>query len=72
MSADAYKIAVMSRLSTLAGEVTIVPDLDDSLGSPFQDEFWAQLKGMWAEPGNTNVQELASTLEEAQNGSLEG
>jgi multiple sugar transport system substrate-binding protein len=30
--------------------VTVVPDLDDAIGPPFQTTFWDQLKGLWADP----------------------
>lgn len=30
--------------------VTVVPDLDDSIGSPFQTTFWDQLKAFWVDP----------------------
>ncbi len=30
--------------------VTVVPDLDDAIGPPFQTTFWDQLKGLWVTP----------------------
>jgi multiple sugar transport system substrate-binding protein len=67
---DAYQIEVMARLPSLADELTIVPDLDDALGNPFQQEFWSQLKGLWSDP-NSDVQAMAQRLDEAQNETLQ-
>lgn len=71
VGSDSYEAEIMGGLSQMAADNTLVPDLDDSLGSPFQDEFWAQLKGFWSDPGGTDVNQLASTLESAQNESLQ-
>lgn len=30
--------------------VTVVPDLDDAIGNPFQQTFWDQLKAFWVNP----------------------
>ncbi len=43
--------------------VTVVPDLDDALGPPFQTTFWDQLKALWANP-NLNLDTLLRTLQE--------
>lgn len=72
VSADAYKIKVMADISELAGEITVVPDLDDSLGSPFQSEFWSQLKGFWSDPAGTDIDGMLSTLDSKQDESLAG
>jgi len=42
-------------------EVTVVPDLDDTVGGAFQLAFWDQLKLLWVSPG-----ELDSVLEALQ------
>jgi multiple sugar transport system substrate-binding protein len=42
-------------------EVTVVPDLDDTVGGSFQLAFWDQLKLLWVNPG-----ELDSVLEALQ------
>ena len=66
---DAYEIEVMAQLPQLANEVTVVPDLDDALGNPFQEEFWSQLKGLWASPG-TSTSDIVSALDSAHQESL--
>ena len=66
---DAYQIEVMAKLPDLANEVTVVPDLDDALGNPFQEEFWSQLKGLWASP-DTPTSEITSALAEAHKKTL--
>lgn len=48
----------------LAHEVTILPDLDDALGNPFQNEFLSQLKDLCASPG-TSVNDITSSLDDA-------
>jgi multiple sugar transport system substrate-binding protein len=42
--------------------VTVVPDLDDAVGPPFQTTFWDQLKALWANP-NLNLDTMLSTLQ---------
>jgi multiple sugar transport system substrate-binding protein len=66
---DSYQIEVMAQLPQLANEVTVVPDLDDALGNPFQQEFWSQLKGLWASPG-TDVDSITSALDSAHQETL--
>jgi len=66
---SAYQIEVMAQLPQLANEVTVVPDLDDALGNPFQAEFWSQLKGLWASPG-TSTSDIVSALDSAHQESL--
>ncbi|PSP75324.1 carbohydrate ABC transporter substrate-binding protein [Halobacteriales archaeon QS_1_68_20] len=68
---DAYQIEVMANLPDLAAEVTVVPDLDDALGNPFQSEFWSQLKGLWSDP-DQNLDSILETLDNAQDESLQG
>lgn len=43
--------------------VTVVPDLDDSLGPPFQTTFWDQLKALWANP-NLDLDAMLQTLQD--------
>ena len=41
--------------------VTVVPDLDDAIGPPFQTTFWDQLKALWVTPNmdlDTMLQDL--------------
>lgn len=66
---DAYKLQVMANLSDIAAEVTVVPDLDDALGNPFQEEFWSQLKGLWASP-DRKTSEIVSALDKAHEKTL--
>ncbi|MFW5917845.1 MAG: ABC transporter substrate-binding protein [Haloferacaceae archaeon] len=66
---DAYEIEVMAELPDLAAEVTVVPDLDDALGNPFQEEFWSQLKGLWASP-DTDTADIVSALDDAHQETL--
>ena len=67
---DAFNSEIMAQLPRMAAETTIVPDLDDSLGDPFQSEFWSQLKGLWSSP-DTDVGSIQSALEESQNEALQ-
>jgi multiple sugar transport system substrate-binding protein len=68
---DAYQLEVMAQLPDVADEVTVVPDLDDALGNPFQEEFWSQLKGLWSDPGS-DLNTIAQRLDEVQDETLEG
>lgn len=43
-------------------DVSVVPDLDDALGPPFQTTFWSELKGLWANP-NRNLDQMLDTLQ---------
>jgi multiple sugar transport system substrate-binding protein len=70
ISRDAFELELMADLAEMADEATLVGDLDDSLGNPFQQEFWSQLKGLWATPG-TNINRMTQRLEEAQNQSIQ-
>jgi multiple sugar transport system substrate-binding protein len=63
VSEDAYQVDVMQGLSELADEVTLVPDLDDALGDPFQSEFWSQLTGFWSNP-DTEIDTMLDRLDE--------
>ncbi|TKX52174.1 carbohydrate ABC transporter substrate-binding protein, partial [Halorubrum sp. SP3] len=66
---DAYEIQVMANLPDLADEVTVVPDLDDALGNPFQQEFWSVLKGLWATP-DTPTEDIVGPLDDAHEETL--
>jgi multiple sugar transport system substrate-binding protein len=67
---DAYQSEVMAELPQIADEVAVVPDLDDALGNPFQQEFWSQLKGLWASP-DTPTSEIVSALDKAHENTLD-
>ncbi|PSP27824.1 carbohydrate ABC transporter substrate-binding protein [Halobacteriales archaeon QH_2_65_14] len=69
MSADAYQLEVMAQLPQMADQVTIVPDLDDALGNPFQQEFWSQLKGLWSDP-DQDLSSIIERLDEVQDETL--
>lgn len=43
--------------------VSVVPDLDDALGPPFQTTFWDQLKALWTDP-TLNLDTLLKTMQE--------
>lgn len=43
--------------------VTVVPDLDDAIGNPFQQTFWDQLKAFWVTP-NTDLDTMLQTLQD--------
>lgn len=64
-----YDIEIMAELSQLASDVALVPDLDDSIGNPFQESLWAQLKGLWTSP-STDIDKILQTLEAKQDESL--
>lgn len=68
---DAYQLEIMASLAQMADEATLVPDLDDSLGNPFQQEFWSQLTGLWTSP-DTEIDTIVQRLDEVQTDTLEG
>jgi multiple sugar transport system substrate-binding protein len=43
--------------------VTVVPDLDDSIGPPFQTTFWNQLKAFWVNP-TMDLDTMLQTLQD--------
>lgn len=43
--------------------VTVVPDLDDAIGPPFQTTFWGELKALWVDP-EMDLDELLQTLQD--------
>lgn len=66
---SAYSVEIMAEITQLTTDVTVVPDLDDALGNPFQEEFWSQLKGLWSDP-SAGIDSIVSSLDEAQDESL--
>ncbi|WP_029601427.1 ABC transporter substrate-binding protein [Natronobacterium lacisalsi] len=65
---EAYDVEIMGDLADRADEVDLVPDLDDTVGDPFQSEFWASLTGLWARPDQdvtSLVDSLADLLQES-------
>jgi multiple sugar transport system substrate-binding protein len=68
--AEAYDAEIMAQLTQMAADTTVVADLDDSLGNPFQAEFWSQLKGLWATP-DSDLDSITAALTDAQQSSLE-
>jgi len=44
--------------------VNVVPDLDDSIGPPFQTTFWDQLKGFWVNPAGTNINDMTQKFQD--------
>ena len=47
--ASAYPAIDAKVAQTLVGK-DVLPDLDDTKGNPFQNNFWSQLKGLWTSP----------------------
>jgi multiple sugar transport system substrate-binding protein len=43
--------------------VTVVPDLDDAIGNPFQQTFWDQLKALWVDP-TMDLDTMLQTLQD--------
>lgn len=66
---SAYSVEIMAQLTQLSTDVTVVPDLDDALGNPFQEEFWSQLKGLWSDP-SSNLGDIQQALDKAQDESI--
>ncbi|MCW4034675.1 MAG: ABC transporter substrate-binding protein [Candidatus Bathyarchaeota archaeon] len=44
--------------------VTVVPDLDDAIGNPFQQTFWDQLKALWVTPDETDLDDMLQALQD--------
>jgi multiple sugar transport system substrate-binding protein len=44
--------------------VSIVSDLDDAIGPPFQTTFWDQLKGFWVNAGGTNINDMTQAFQD--------
>jgi multiple sugar transport system substrate-binding protein len=64
--ASAYK-AVDKSVVDFMGEsgITIVPDLDDTIGGQWQQTFWDQLKLLWATPNTATMDSVLNTLQTA-------
>jgi multiple sugar transport system substrate-binding protein len=45
--------------------ITIVPDLDDTIGGQWQTTFWDQLKLLWTDPSTTTMNSVLDALEAA-------
>ena len=45
--------------------ITIVPDLDDTIGGQWQQTFWDQLKLLWTDPSNSTMTSVLDTLQTA-------
>jgi multiple sugar transport system substrate-binding protein len=45
--------------------ITIVPDLDDTIGGQWQQTFWDQLKLLWTSPSSTTETSVLNTLQAA-------
>jgi multiple sugar transport system substrate-binding protein len=43
--------ALDAQVASLMTGKTVLTDLDDTIGNPFQGKFWTQLQGLWANPG---------------------
>ena len=60
----AYPTVDRNVANLLSGK-TVLSDLDDTIGNPFQGVFWSQLQSLWANPGTwqtvlTNIQTAAA------------
>jgi len=44
--------------------VTVVPDLDDAIGNPFQQTFWGELKSLWVTPDETDLDTMLQLLQD--------
>ena len=67
---DAFDAPIMSELVGMADETTIVPDLDDDLGDPFQSEFWSELLGLWTQP-DSDIDTIIDRLNDAHQDTIE-
>ena len=45
--------------------ITIVPDLDDTIGGDWQQTFWDQLKLLWTDPSTSTMNSVLNSLETA-------
>ncbi len=45
--------------------ITIIPDLDDTIGGQWQTTFWDQLKLLWANPTDSTMTNVLNTLQSA-------
>jgi multiple sugar transport system substrate-binding protein len=60
MASDAKVVAFMGQ----AG-ITIVPDLDDTIGGQWQTTFWDQLKLLWTDPSTSTMNTVLDNLQAA-------
>ena len=59
-ASDAKVVAFMSQPG-----VTIVPDLDDTIGGQWQTTFWDQLKLLWTDPSTATMNSVLNNLQSA-------
>jgi multiple sugar transport system substrate-binding protein len=59
-ASDAKVVAFMSQPS-----ITIVPDLDDTIGGEWQTTFWDQLKLLWTDPSTSTMNSVLDALQAA-------
>ena len=59
-ASDAKVVAFMSQPS-----ITIVPDLDDTIGGEWQTTFWDQLKLLWTDPSTATMNSVLENLQTA-------
>jgi multiple sugar transport system substrate-binding protein len=59
-ASDAKVVAFMSQPS-----ITIVPDLDDTIGGQWQQTFWDQLKLLWTDPSTSTMNSVLNDLQQA-------
>ena len=45
--------------------ITIVPDLDDTIGGQWQTTFWDQLKLLWTSPSTSTMNSVLNALQTA-------
>jgi multiple sugar transport system substrate-binding protein len=45
--------------------ITIVPDLDDTIGGDWQQTFWDQLKLLWTDPSTSTMNTVLNNLQQA-------
>ncbi|MDX1813190.1 MAG: ABC transporter substrate-binding protein [Candidatus Bathyarchaeia archaeon] len=45
--------------------ITIVPDLDDTIGGQWQQTFWDQLKLLWTDPSTSTMNSVLNNLQQA-------
>jgi multiple sugar transport system substrate-binding protein len=45
--------------------ITIVPDLDDTIGGEWQQTFWDQLKLLWTDPSTSTMNSVLNNLQQA-------
>jgi multiple sugar transport system substrate-binding protein len=46
-------------------DITIVPDLDDTIGGEVQTTFWDQLKLLWTDPSSSTMNTVLDNLQAA-------